>query len=164
MLTTGAIILLILLAGAFLWGCHKGFVTQLGAVAGLLLGVVACRLLGPSVLAQFPPVDVSESFPRHYLQVALVYSAIYIGVYLVVVIVTRLLHFVVKALCLGPIDTVAGGVVGLLKWGVPISLLLNLVDILWPSSDLFAGNNPIIASVRGFAPWLLGLLTSSSTM
>lgn len=159
MVQTVSLILIIALVAAACWGWHKGFLSQLGAAGGLILGVVACRLLGPVAMEHIPVADVTESFPRHYLQICGIYAGIYIAAYLAVVIVTKLMKLIAKKLCLGPVDSLAGAVVGLLKWAVPLSLGLNLVGLLWPNVELFTVHNPVIDAITGFAPWLLGILS-----
>lgn len=162
MVQTVSLILIIALVAAALWGWHKGFLTQLGAAGGLIIGVVACRLLGPVAMEHIPVADVTESFPRHYLQICGIYAGIYIAAYLVVVMVTKLMKLIVGKLCLGPVDSLAGAIVGLLKWAVPLSLGLNLVGLLWPGIEIFTAHNPVIDTVAGFAPWLLGILSFST--
>ena len=160
-MTTATIIIIGVLALAALWGFHKGIVGQVGAIAGLFIGVIACRLLGPAVMQHFPIEDVTESFPRHYLQLMAVYAGIYIGSYLVVTVATKLLRFVVKKLSLGLLDSLAGALVGIAVWGVPLSLALNLGALLWPGHALFDGSNAVVEAVRAFAPWLFGLISPS---
>ena len=77
----------------------------------------------------------------------------------------RMLRLTVRAVMLGPVDGVAGSVFLIFKWGLVVSLLLNLWKIISPDSSLFSASRlaggRLFAAVMDLAPAVMGFLRDS---
>lgn len=136
------VVVAVLAAG---WGAWRGFIRQLGSFVAILSGIVACHLFGPRVAA--------------WLEMSLVAADIvlFLVVYIAVMLLSSAIHHASKALCLGPIDRLAGGMLGIVKWAIAASLLLNVWLAFDPGSKVSRGVvTPYVVKV---APRLLGYVT-----
>ena len=83
------------------------------------------------------------------------YILIFTAVYISVIILARILRFTVKMLMLGPIDRLIGLLIGVAKWMLLTSLIINFIWAL--------GFHPVCFGVTAaqwigrFAPKLFGL-------
>lgn len=161
------IILLIIFIAAAVMGYRKGFIAQAGAVAAIVVSVIACRMLGPSVTDWIMAGhDSPESSMSRFMASAISYAGIYLIAYYAIILIVKLLKLVTHTLFLGPLDRIGGAIVNILKWGLALSLVFNLYLALWPdgkllSSSTIAGGKPI-EWVVGLAPKALGLISHSS--
>ncbi len=159
------IILLIIFIAAAVTGYRKGFIAQAGAVAAIVVSIIACRLLAPAVTDWIMSSrDPSESSMSRFMASALAYGGIYLIAYYGVILIVRLLKLVTRTLFLGPLDRIGGAAVNILKWGLALSLVFNLYLALWPSgrllsSSTIAGGKPV-EWVTGLAPAALGFISS----
>lgn len=144
------IILLIIFIAAAVTGFRKGFIAQVGSLAAIVVAVIACRALGPTatgwVMPDGPDAETGSSMSR-IIASALAYSGVYLVAYYAVILVVRLLKMVTHTLFLGPLDRIGGAAVNIIKWGLAVSLVLNLYLALWPDgkmlrSSTIAGENP----------------------
>lgn len=136
------VVIAILAAG---WGAWKGFITQLGSFVAILSGIVACHLFGPKVAA--------------WLQMSLVAADIvlFLVVYIAVMLLSSAIHHASRALCMGPLDRLAGALLGIAKWVIAASLLLNIWLAFEPHSRVRQGVvTPYVVKV---APRLLGYVS-----
>ena len=119
-------------------GVRKGLMGQLGSVAGVIIGVVACRLFGPQVTDMIMPAGQGPEVNSmsKYAYSILAYAGVYIVAYYAVILVARLLRTVTHTLLLGPLDRMAGAVVSIVKWLLALSVALNLYAIIVSGSDL----------------------------
>ncbi|MDE6859759.1 MAG: CvpA family protein [Duncaniella sp.] len=160
------IIIVIIFAVAAVVGFRKGFITQIGSLAAIVIAILACRLLGAQAVEMISPSvpDAADpnSFPR-YITVIAVYCVIYLVAYYAVVLVAKLLKLVAHTVLLGPLDRIGGALVSVVKWFIPVSLALNLYIAMYPGSDLaskshLCGGRPV-AWIVELAPGILGALT-----
>ncbi|MDE7443739.1 MAG: CvpA family protein, partial [Muribaculaceae bacterium] len=127
------------------WGAWKGFIRQLGSFVAILLGIVACHLFGPKVAA--------------WLEMSLVAADIvlFLVVYIAVMLMSNAIHHASRALCMGPLDRLAGGLLAIIKWAIVASLILNIWLAFDPGSKVRHG--VVTPYVVKFAPRLLGYVT-----
>lgn len=156
------IILAVLALSAFL-GYRRGLIGQIGSIAAIVAGVVVCRLFAGQVVDMVAPGSAEGSDFSSYAVRILVCAVLYIAAYYAVILIAKLLKFAVKAVLLGPLDSIAGAIVSMAKWMLGLSLALNLWIALFPSrnplehSTLFDGK--AADAVAEFAPKLLGAIS-----
>lgn len=115
-------LLLAIVAGVL--GFMKGFVRQAGSIAGLVAGVVACRLWGDDAAQWLGRVASADSDGAAVT--ALAYAGLFVAAYLACVIVASLLRKVASGLQLGIIDRVAGAAFKIFVWAMLVSVALNV--------------------------------------
>lgn len=162
------IIILVVFAVATLMGYRKGLVAQAGTVAAIIIAVLACRVLGPSVTEMIIAHRAYESEPslwQRFTASALAYCGVYIIAYYVVVLIVRLLRFVVSSLKLGPLDRIAGVIVSLFKWFMALSVAANLYLALFPSGQWLSTTklcgDTTVYFIVSLAPKVLGVITNT---
>lgn len=162
-MSTLDIIILIVAVGAILTGLQRGAIRQLGSIVGFVAAIVACRLFGDVLAPMFTPDSLKETALGEYAGKIIGGSVIYILIYIVVGILARGLRLIAKTLMLGPIDRLGGAVVALLKWGVALSVVLNLWLALFPSSRVVRESTlcggKAVEAVMELAPGLWGVAT-----
>lgn len=122
--------------GAFLlfcmvWGAIRGLTTQLARLVTLFLGITAARQLGPELAPvlsnQFaniqPPTDLVAA-----------YILIFLGVCLVISLVTWFLKDVLSELKLKKYDRIFGAVLGGIAGSIFATLLLSFFLLLFPKN------------------------------
>lgn len=135
----------IIVGGAVIFaiiGLAKGIIKQLGSLVALVLGVIAGRLFGAE-LADYLDWNVFVAS-----------AVVAIVVYLVVIILAKVLKATVHKLMLGPVDRLLGGVFGVLFWLSLSSLILNLIIICAPETELPASQ--LVQWTFDFLPWVIG--------
>lgn len=157
------IILLIIVGVAGVWGYWKGFIAQIGALGAVVAGIIACRLLGPLLVASLmPEASGVHETATYYGTVAVVYALIYLVAYYGVILVARLLRLAVKAVFLGPLDRIGGALFNIAKILILVSFLLNAAVALCPSFDPCArsaiGSGKPLQKIMDIAPAIVGAL------
>lgn len=155
------ILLLIFIVSAWL-GFRKGIITQLGSVAAIVIAIIACRMFGGTVEQIFfdnhPDWQAGSSI-SHYAVSILANGVIYLVAYYAVILVTKLLHTVSHIVLLAPLDHIAGAAFSVAKYGLVVSLLLNLYIVCFPNTHLIADSRlaggKAVEWTIGFAPWVL---------
>lgn len=138
------IVIVLMALGGIAVGWKRGIVRCLGGVAGIVLGIVACHLLGKG---QSVAVNV------------LIFAAAYI----IVVLCSRGLSKLVHALFLGPFDRLLGAAFVAFEYLVGLSVLLNLY--VWARSLAGTPDAALAADSWGqrvleLMPWLTGCLST----
>lgn len=158
-MTTLDIIILIVFVASVVYGFYKGIIVQAGALGGVLLGVILCRLASPWLAAEIAGWHDGGNAPS-YVDSVLANIILFIAGYLGVKAVAGFFKNITHALCLGGLDRVAGAIFCMLQWMLVVSLLLNLWLIIKPATNLHAlstiGNGHAIDAIVAFAPKLLG--------
>ena len=152
-----------ILALAALWGYNKGLVAQLGALAAIVVGIVVCRLFGPSAVMAVNSDGPSEASPLNYYGLTvLVYAVLYFVAYYAVIIVSKMLRSVIRALKVGPLDRMAGAILNLGKFVLVISFVLNVYLFICPDADLChksqVAGGAVMEKILSVAPAVMGLL------
>lgn len=157
------IILLVIVGVAGVWGYWKGFIAQLGALGAVVVGIIACRMLGPLLVSALAPEasGVGETATR-YATVAVAYALIYLVAYYAVVFAARMLRLAVKAVFLGPLDRIGGALFNIAKILILVSFLLNVAVAVCPSIDPCGrsaiGSGKPMQKIMDIAPAIVGAL------
>lgn len=119
------IIILLPLAYGLIQGIRHGIVREMAALLAIIVGIYAARYMS----AQFIPYIVewtgwSASVSASVAYV-LVFIAVVAGINLVAFIISKLL----KAVMLGGINRLLGGVFGVVKWTLIVSVILNVLSV-----------------------------------
>ncbi|MCM1517544.1 MAG: CvpA family protein [Pseudoflavonifractor sp.] len=161
------IVILIVFAGAVIVGLRKGMIAQLGSLAAVILGIVACRLWGGDaarIAASLIPELTTDSETSGYAASVVGNVTLFVIVYLSVKLLASLVRNVTHALMLGVIDRVLGVLFCLFKWFLVLSIVLNLWDALFPSSGLLSssrlGDGLAMRTVLNLAPKVFGGVTA----
>jgi len=141
------IVIIVAVVVALIWGYYKGVIAQLGAVAGVLLGIVSCRFWGDDfaqVLNKYLTDSTSTTSTSVYLNDVIANVLLFLLVYVGTRLLSKMLRSVTHTLCLGVVDRIGGAVFSVVQVLVVISLLMNLWLAMFPES-------PIIVTATGFA-------------
>lgn len=118
------IIIGLVLLYAVISGFIKGLLSQIGQIAGLIVGVLAARALTPSLLAMLR-VDAGVE-TASMIATVVCYFLVFLAGYFAIVMLARLVKLVVRVACLGTLDRIGGAVFKLIKWTIILSLTYNL--------------------------------------
>lgn len=152
------IILLFIALCAIVTGAMKGFVRQMGTIAGLIGGILACRIFGDDIAAW----ALGRGAENAGLLRALVYCGLFLVVFLGLSLVARLLGAILSAIKLRVLDRVGGALFRLLLWMLLTSLLLNVYLGICPSdrSRFHIASKPWRTVVVEMAPKVLGYISN----
>lgn len=152
------IIIIGVAAIALITGAMKGFVRQAGAIAGLLFGIIACRMFGG---------DVADFFVKHgseneTILRALCYILVFIVVFVCFALIARLTGSLLSAVRLRVFDRIAGAVFRCGLWLLFLSLALNVYLSLCPGDAAIfnVASKPWRSAAVEFAPKILGYLVN----
>lgn len=141
------------------WRC--GFLGQTGGLLGMLFGIVFCRLFvkdGAEVARDLCP-SIEDLFASDFIYMALSAVVIYTTVYFGFRLMSLVFHRVLCGLNLGPVNSLAGAALCLLKYMIVISLLYNVILSIFPGCALMkecrAGDGNMIELVMALAPALM---------
>lgn len=119
------VILLPLLIG-LVRGLMKGLITELIAIAAVVLGFVGAKLWG-DVFSEW----IVEQFAwQQPICDAVAYALLFVGIALVLNIVGRLISKLLKAIHLGFVNRLLGGLFGATKWAIVVVVLVFCVHSL----------------------------------
>lgn len=119
------IIILLPIIYGLVRGLMRGFVVECTAIIAIVLGIIAAKLWAPPFAVKI--LQVLE-MPEGLAQ-SLAYVLLFVGVTLFCKAIARLVHRFLKAISLGWLDRLAGGLFGGLKWALILSVILNLLLI-----------------------------------
>ena len=157
------VIMIILAAAGLLVGYIRGLIGQVGSLGGIVLGLVACRLLG-SQAADLLRCLVPESAQwqsAEFTVPAVASVALFVVVFVATLLAARALKSVVNSLSLGAVDRTLGAVVCVAKYFLALSILLNLLLAVKPDNEVFttrhAMDNVPFELVLDAAPAVFGM-------
>lgn len=143
---TPEIVNIVIIVGAIafaFYGFSVGIIHQLGSVAGLAVGFIASRFLGPGVSSALHVDPLICS--------ALVFALFFLATGILVRVIKGTVHLAF----LGSIDKILGAVMGIINWLLLTSLLLNLLVHYKPDTDLVSGKISMFA--LDFLPSIIGV-------
>lgn len=162
-MTTLDIVILIVFVAAVAWGFRKGIIMQMGALGGIVAGVVACRLAASwlaTEIAGCHGADGGEVASPSYVDIVLANVILFIAALVCVKLVAGLFKRITHALCLGALDRIAGALFCLFEWMMVLSLMVNLWLVIKPKADFHElstiGNGHAIEAIVNLAPMVLG--------
>lgn len=129
-MSTFEIFLIIFSLIAIVWGAAAGIIAQLGSIAGIVLGIVACRLLGHQ--AAYWLGSIAESGSSRTLLSILAYILVFIVAYFGAWALGRLAKAAAKKMQLGFLDRLCGAAFKLFLFIFCLSLAMNLWAAIAP--------------------------------
>lgn len=159
-MTTLDFIILGIIAAAAIVGAYRGLVNQADTIAGVILAVLGCRFFGSTVADRF----VSAGAEHETLYRALIYTLLFIAIYLCVHFVASLFGKALSALHVRVVDRMAGGVFCAALWLLAMSVALNLYLLVSPGDRVHfdTPQKPWRTIVVQFAPEAMGFITTSA--
>lgn len=147
-------------------GYKRGFMRQIGVVLGVAFGIVATRMLSPSLLPtveEWVPPSVS-GFNRIYFCETLTCALIYLVVSGIVTALTIPVGKITSVLGIGVINSIFGALIRLFQFLMIISIFYNLLVDWHPDSDLTRSSRlhdgNIVEGVMKVAPPILGFISA----
>ena len=163
------IVIFLLVIVGLLVGYIKGLVSQITTLCGIVLGLLACNLLGDMAKQIFVQlVPECTTWPSADVTVnALANIVLFVAVFIVVVLIGRGLRAAVNTLKLGFLDKILGAAFCTLKYVLVLSVALNLWLAVKPNSKIFTtchamGNVPFELTLDA-APAVFGMDTLPSS-
>lgn len=139
------IFLIVAMCVALVWGGFSGFFRQIGSLAGLVLGIVACRMFAPRVASALGPESLSTT--------VMAYALVFIVVFFACKLVAYACRGVLRTLHVGFADRLCGAALRAVLWLFAISLALNVWEVVAPGTG---PEGSTAAKVEAFAPWAVG--------
>jgi membrane protein required for colicin V production len=121
----------------------RGFIREVLTIAGVVCGIIAAVLFGPSFAptvrgwfgieegAEAPP-NLFGLIPMEFVADAVAYGALFLGVVIVVYIITHFISGAAKAIGLGPVDRTLGVVFGIARGLILLGLIYMPLNVLIP--------------------------------
>ena len=121
-MTTLDFIILGIILAATIVGAYKGFVSQAGTIAGVVLAVLGCRFFGGTIADRF----VTAGAEHETVYRALIYTLLFIAIYLGVRFVASLFGKALSALHVRVVDRLGGAIFCAAAWMLAMSVALNV--------------------------------------
>lgn len=118
-----ALLLLPLLIG-LIRGLMRGLITELIAILAVVIGVVGARLWGARFSAW---LLLQTEWPAGVCDV-IAYALLFLGIAIVLNILGRLLSKLLRAIHLGFLNRLGGGLFGIAKWALVVLIVVFLAD------------------------------------
>jgi S1-C subfamily serine protease len=147
------IVLLVLALGAVVGGWRRGALVTAAALAGILAGGLLTRLAAPPVVEWLAGLGWSSSLQRTLAAVGVLILSISLAT-AVLTLVAGLLRRVVGVVRIGRgLDSLGGGVLGLLTWGVVVWLLAGFLQTtgIAPVTQAVASSK-VVSTLNAVAP------------
>lgn len=161
------IIIIVVFFGAVIYGYWKGVIVQIGSLAGILLGILACRLFGPW-FADFlgGATGDSQSIDMAYVNGVVANVVLFILGFICAKLVARIIKTVTTAVKLSIVDKLLGVIFCLFEWFLVLSILLNVWQVLRPGVNVVGsstlGKGRAARAVMDLAPAVLGNETATA--
>lgn len=153
------IICLIIVVAGLVFGYRRGFMNQMGAVAGVVLGIICCNVFSGDLAAKFSePGDEPGTL---LLNNVMSYVIIFAVCYLVGRLLGSIFSKGTRALHLGALNGLAGAAFKMAEYVLVYSILLNAWIGLFPGTELRTDYSGVKRFVLDFAPTVLGSETIS---
>lgn len=161
------IIILAIFVGAVVYGFYRGVIAQIGSVAAVIVGIIACRVWGDDATdfaATLLPELTSNPDTARYACSVIGNVALFLLVYLTVKLLASLIKKVANALLLGFVDKIIGSIFCIFKWFLITSLILNVWCLVFPDSNIVKSSSiaggKALEAILELAPALFGSLTA----
>jgi len=151
--TIDIIILIPLLLG-FVFGLSKGFISEIISIAVIVVGIYGSKWLSPIMVSILTDVfKVSER-----LAVPLSFVVLFIAIAVALKIIAKSLNKLINSISLGGLNKLFGGIFGLIKYALIISLLLNVFQAIDAKAGLLKpelkASSILYTPLTNFAPEL----------
>lgn len=151
------IILIVLLIVGGYRGYKKGLLLEIIAIVALVLAIV-----GGFKLMQWGMEILTEQFHLTGKLIPIIsFILIFIAIVILVNILGHILRNVVHLTLLGSVDSIAGSIIGILKWAFGLSVLLwFFTQIGFDIPEDVSANTFVYPKIYDFAPKVIGYLSS----
>ncbi|MDE5607462.1 MAG: CvpA family protein [Muribaculaceae bacterium] len=163
------IIILVIFVAAAAYGWWRGMIVQIGSLAGILLGILLCRLFGDgfaNFLINTFGGDGPVSPDTRYATGVAANVILFILGFIAAKLVARLIKAVTQAVRLSLIDKLCGVIFSIFEWFLIFSILLNIWQAFRPSDPIIRnsslGNGRAAHAILNLAPNVLGNETLKS--
>lgn len=167
-MSTIDILILIIFVAAAAYGWWRGVIVQMGSLAGVLLGILLCRLFGDDFARILINLftDGSASSDTRYVTGVVANVILFILGFIAAKLVAKLIKAVTQAARLSLIDKLCGVVFSLFEWFLIFSILLNIWQAFRPHSPIISdsslGGGRAAHAIMNLAPNVLGNETIKS--
>ena len=145
--------IILLICGGF-YGFRRGALAQIGAIFGVLLGVICCRVFANKLAFIF--VDPTDSTESVVLAKVLANVVIFVVCYIVGRLIGKTLTAITKSLHLNIFNRIAGMIFTILEYALILSLALNVFIGVFPRTKIATRHTTVKNMVVNFAPKVLG--------
>ena len=143
-------IMLVIIIAALIKGLIKGFVVELATLAGLILGIVGAVLFS-GIVANWLTGRVSSEFIP-----VLAFLILFVGIIICVHLLAKLVESFIKAIALGWLNRIAGGVFSVFKIVFVASIFILVVDAFGIGEKIIKqgirSNSRLFNPIKQFAP------------
>lgn len=156
------IIVIAVAALAVVKGFRMGFTGQISGILGFAFGTVCAHVFEPDVeeLLRSMLPGISRLVGATFIYSVLAAVIIYVAVYLIFRIFTKVLRRAMQVFSIGMLDSILGSAFCLLKYMMVVSIIYNLILCVFPDSRLMhfakADDGNVVEAVMLLAPGMLG--------
>lgn len=148
------IILLVIVAAGLFTGYRRGILSQAASLVGIILGIIMCRIFGGAMARAFTsPTDTEQTLVAVNI---MCYLLVLIVCYMGMRAISGTIRTMFKALHLGIIDNIAGAVFRALEWLFALSMLLNVLQVIMPRSEIRSSSPKLTEWIYDFGPDVIG--------
>lgn len=163
-MSTIDIVIIAVIVIAAIYGYYKGIFAQMGALAGIIGGVICCRIFGDD-LATFFNNHFADSTATPattmFLNNVVAHVVIFVVAYFGARLLASLLSATLKKIKLGILNRIAGAVFAPVQWLVILSIILNIWIAIFPNSKIVKSPTGIAdETIINLAPDILGSQTA----
>lgn len=131
------IIILTVFVAAAIYGFWRGLTMQFGALLGLLIGILACRLFGDwgsGVIHGMLPAGKENAEVAAYVSSVIANVILFILGFFLTKAVAHAVKAVIDALFMGVIDRILGSLFAIFMWMLVLSISLNIWQVFSSTS------------------------------
>lgn len=162
------LIIILVFIGAAAYGWWRGMIVQIGSLAGVLLGILLCRLFGDSFCGFLAGLfsDGTPSDDTVYIAGVIANVLLFLVGFISAKIVAHFIKTVTRAVKLSLIDKLCGVVFAIFEWFLVLSILMNIYQICRPTSHILSdsalGGGRAAHAIMNLAPNVLGNETAKA--
>lgn len=149
---------------SLVYGYSRGIIRQIGALLGVVAGVLACRLFGDALSGWF--VGNNPNADDVYITSVFTNLILFIAGFIAALVLAKALKVVSHQLSLAGIDRLFGAVFSLLSWFFVLSMMLNVWQAFKPETKVMDSSKMLSPRVSefiiDFAPAVIGSETAQS--
>lgn len=144
---------LIVICGAF-YGYRRGALSQLGAIFGVVLGIVCCHAFASPLAYHF--VKTTDSIETVIMAKVLANVVIFVVCYIVGRLLGKTLTSITRTLHLNIFNRIGGMIFTVVEYLLILSLVLNVFIGFFPDTKISTRHSTVKKIVLNFAPKVLG--------
>jgi len=140
-------------------GYQKGFMSQIGSVIGIVLGIIVCQVFAGTLVDMYSsPTDTANTRMLHQvLAYVVLFTACFLAGRFVAGVgrrTTRMLHLTLP-------DRIAGAAFNVLEYMLIFSIFLNIWIAIFPGTELRSSHRGLTEFTVNLAPNVLGSETAA---